>query len=175
MRRGWDRRRHTKRAWVVIVLSSRTRRCMNDVFSRVNWSSGCKTSRVWGSDQIDRQKGRERHSSNEALTRRQTEKERKGWQVNKTSPRIHHYLAMDIEYQLEDRRRLHISLLLLKMTNIFWRAKDRDRKRDGWDMEPDGDWHSIFLNSNPITSLWVSLWLINCAAAQKQITISPSQ
>lgn len=27
------------------------------------------------------------------------------------SPRIHHYLAMGIEYQMEDRRRLHISRL----------------------------------------------------------------
>lgn len=32
---------------------------------------------------------------------------------------VDHYLAMDIEYQMEDRRRLHIRLLLLKMTNIF--------------------------------------------------------
>lgn len=46
-------------------------------------------------------------------------KEGKARQVNKASPWIHHYLAVDIEYQMEDRRRLHIRLPLLKMTNIF--------------------------------------------------------
>lgn len=93
-------------------------------------------------------------SSDEPMTHThtKTEEEGKGRQVNKTSPRIHHYLAMDIEYQMQDRRHLHICLLLLKMTNTCWREKDRERKRDGWDMESDGDWHSIFLNSNPITS-----------------------
>jgi len=48
----------------------------------------------------------------------------KGRQVNRRSPRIRHYLATDIQYQMEDGRRLRLRLPLLKMTNIFRREMD---------------------------------------------------
>lgn len=65
-----------------------------------------------------------------------------------TSPRIYHYLALGIEYQTEDGRRLRVIL------PYYWKwiIYSEERKTDGWDTEPDRDWHSIFLNSNPITS-----------------------
>lgn len=53
------------------------------------------------------------------------EDERIGWQVSKTCPSSHHYLAVDIEYEMKDRKRRHPSLLLLKTTNIFWGEKGR--------------------------------------------------
>ncbi|TNN53585.1 hypothetical protein EYF80_036159 [Liparis tanakae] len=39
-------------------------------------------------------------------------------------PRIHHYLATDKQYQMEDGSRLRLRLPLLKMTNIFRREMD---------------------------------------------------
>lgn len=117
---------------------------------------------------------RDRQTDRKKDGQSQMEREGIGRRVNKTSPRIHHYLAMDIEYQMGDRRRLHISLLLLKMTNIFWREKDRERKRDGWDMESDGDWHSIFLNSNPISLLSFLMANQLCRSAETNHHIAES-
>lgn len=52
----------------------------------------------------------------------------------------------------EDRRRLHISRLHYWKWLIYSEERETGRKTDEGDAEPSGDWHSIFLNSNPIRS-----------------------
>lgn len=98
-----------------------------------------------GSRQTERK--RDRRGTRKALTRK--DGEGRNSVTGEQDKPVDHYLAMDIEYQMEDRRRLHIRLLLLKMTNIFWREKPRE-----WKKEMDEIWNPMETDTQ---SFWIAI------------------
>lgn len=83
-------------------------------------------------------------------TMTEMEKDRTGWERKK--PKNPSLFRAGYGILNEDRRRVHISRLYYWKWLIYSEEIKTGRKTDERDMESSGDWHSIFLNSNPITS-----------------------
>lgn len=91
----------------------------------------------------------DRQTDRQEDTVTEMENDRTGWRNKPNNPSL-----FNRGYGIwnEVRRRLHTGRLHHWKWLIYSEESKTGRKADERDMESSGDWHSIFLNSNPITS-----------------------